>query len=127
MNQKERADRAAYWDETEQRIVTAYNFEKTLRTPTNFVVHSLQEVNDALEHGRLFFMNILSDEIFLYESDDKPLKTPVPKTPELAFIAVRTLTVSADCWSRRQASLPVSTGLNAPLNSSMPRRLLRRA
>lgn len=87
VNQKELADRAAYWDETEQRIVTAYNFEKTLRTPANFVVHSLQEVNDALAHGRLFFMNILSDGIILYESDDKPLKTPVPKTPELALAA----------------------------------------
>jgi predicted nucleotidyltransferase/HEPN domain-containing protein len=85
VNQKELADRAAYWDDTEQRIVTAYNFEKTLRTPANFVVHSLQEVNDALAHGRLFFMNILSDGIVLYESDDKPLKTPVPKTPEIAL------------------------------------------
>ncbi len=85
VNQKELADRATYWDETEQRIVTAYNFEKTLQTPANFVVHSLQEVNDALAHGRVFFMNILSDGIVLYESDDKPLKTPVPKTPEMAL------------------------------------------
>lgn len=87
VNQKELTDRAAYWDETEQRIVTAYNFEKTLRTPANFIVHSLQEVNDALAHGRLFFMNILSDGIILYESDDRPLKTPVPKTPEMALAA----------------------------------------
>lgn len=87
VNQKDLTDRAAYWDETEQRIVTAYNFEKTLRTPANFVVHSLQEVNDALAHGRLFFMNILTEGIVLYESGDKPLKTPVPKTPELALAA----------------------------------------
>lgn len=87
VNQKDLTDRAAYWDETEQRIVTAYNYEKTLRTPANFVVHSLQEVNDALAHGRLFFMNILSDGIVLYESDDKPLKAPVPKSPETALTA----------------------------------------
>ncbi|KPH67136.1 HEPN domain-containing protein [Novosphingobium sp. ST904] len=87
VNQKDLTDRAAYWDETEQRIVTAYNYEKTLRTPANFVVHSLQEVNDALAHGRLFFMNILSDGALLYESDDKPLKAPVPKSPETALTA----------------------------------------
>jgi len=85
VNQKELTDRAAYWDTTEQRIVTAYNFEKTLRTPANFIVHSLQEVNDALAHGRLFCMNILADGIILYESDDRPLKPPVPKTPEMAL------------------------------------------
>jgi len=87
VNQKELTDRAAYWDETEQRIVTAYNFEKTLQTPANFVVHSLQEVNDALAHGRVFFMNILSDGIVLYESDDKPLKSPIPKNPKMALVA----------------------------------------
>ncbi|WP_404479227.1 nucleotidyltransferase and HEPN domain-containing protein [Novosphingobium sp. BL-52-GroH] len=87
VNQKDLTDRAAYWDETEQRVVTAYNFEKTLGTPATFVVHSLQEVNDALAHGRLFFMNIVTDGILLYESDDRPLKTPVPKTPELALVA----------------------------------------
>ena len=87
VNQKDLTDRAAYWDETDQRIVTAYNFEKSLGTPANFIVHSLQEVNDALAHGRLFFMNILSDGILLYESDDRPLKTPVPKTPEMALAA----------------------------------------
>ena len=87
VSQKELTDRAAYWHTTEQRIVTAYNFEKTLRTPANFIVHSLQEVNDALAHGRLFFMNILADGIILYESDDRPLKPPVPKTPEMALAA----------------------------------------
>lgn len=87
VNQKELADKAAYWDGAEQRIVTAYNFEKTLRTPANFIVHSLQEVNDALAHGRLFFMNILTDGVVLYESDDRPLKTPIPKTPQSALAA----------------------------------------
>ncbi|MFT4054933.1 MAG: HEPN domain-containing protein [Novosphingobium sp.] len=87
VNQKELTDRAAYWDATEQRIVTAYNFEKTIRTPANFIVHSLQEVNDGLAHGRLFFMNIQSDGLVLYEADDKPLKAPVPKTPAMALAA----------------------------------------
>jgi predicted nucleotidyltransferase/HEPN domain-containing protein len=87
VNQKELTDRAAYWDDAEQRIVTAYNFEKRLSAPAHFVVHSLQEVNDGLAHGRLFFTNMLSDGIVLYEFDDRPLKTPTPKTPEMALEA----------------------------------------
>src|SRR3546814_11813240 len=63
--------------------------EKTLRTPVNFIVHSLHEVNDGLAHGRLFFMEIKKDGIALYEADDTDLHTPSPKTPEQALAAER--------------------------------------
>ena len=35
---------------------------KTLRTPVNFIVHTLHEVNDGLAHGRFFFMDVAHDE-----------------------------------------------------------------
>ncbi|HEX7855068.1 MAG TPA: nucleotidyltransferase and HEPN domain-containing protein [Sphingobium sp.] len=82
VNQNELADRTTYWEETEQRIVDAYLVEKTIRTPVNFIVHSLQQVNDALAHGRLIFMEIVKDGALLYQSDDKPLAAAKPKTPE---------------------------------------------
>ncbi|MBV1689865.1 HEPN domain-containing protein [Novosphingobium sp. G106] len=81
VNQKELTDRAAHWTKAEQRL----NEEKLaghLRTPVNFVVHSLQQVNDALAHGRFFFMDLARDGIALFEADDKPLPQPKPKTPE---------------------------------------------
>lgn len=81
VNQTELADRTTYWEETEQRLVDAYLVEKIIRTPVNFIVHSLQEVNDALAHGRLIFMEIVKDGALLYQSDDKPLAVAKPKTP----------------------------------------------
>ena len=38
----------------------------TLHTPVNFIVHTLQAVNDGLARGRYFFMDIARDGISLY-------------------------------------------------------------
>lgn len=84
VSQKELTDRAAYWAKAEERLIRAYTIEKTLRTPVNFIVHSLHEVNDGLAHGRVFFMEVAKDGIALYESDDRELATPKPKTPQQA-------------------------------------------
>src|SRR3546814_9639045 len=80
VNQKERADRATYWEDAEQRISYAYLCEKSTQTPANFIVHSLQEVNDALAHGRVFSMELVKDGVILYQSDDRDLGKPKPKT-----------------------------------------------
>ncbi|AOH85626.1 nucleotidyltransferase [Sphingomonas panacis] len=89
VNQAELADRADYWEETEQRLVDAYLYEKVIRTPANFIVHSLHEVNDALSHGRLIFREIVKDGIALYQSDDRELATFNPKTPEDVYLAAK--------------------------------------
>jgi predicted nucleotidyltransferase/HEPN domain-containing protein len=89
VSQKELTDRAAYWAKAEERLIRAYTIEKTLRTPVNFIVHSLHEVNDGLAHGRVFFMEVAKDGIALYEGDDRELATPKPKTPKLALEAAK--------------------------------------
>jgi len=89
VSQKELTDRAAYWAKAEERLIRAYTIEKTLRTPVNFIVHSLHEVNDGLAHGRVFFMEVAKDGVALYEADDRELATPKPKTPEQALKAAR--------------------------------------
>lgn len=89
VSQKELTDRAAYWAKAEERLIRAYTIEKTLRTPVNFIVHSLHEVNDGLAHGRVFFMEIAKDGIALYEADGRELATPKPKTPGQALAASR--------------------------------------
>ncbi len=89
VNQNELADRATYWEDAERRISDAYLLEKVIKTPANFIVHSLQEVNDALAHGRVFFMEIVKDGVILYQSDDKELSKPKPKTPEMALQAAQ--------------------------------------
>ncbi len=85
VSQKELTDRAAYWAKAEERLIRAYTIEKTLRTPVNFIVHSLHEINDGLSHGRVFFMEVAKDGIALYDADDRELATPKPKTPQQAL------------------------------------------
>jgi predicted nucleotidyltransferase/HEPN domain-containing protein len=89
VNQKEWTDRAAYWTKAEERLIAEHTITKTLRTPVNFIVHSLQQVNDGLAHGRFFFMDVAKDGIALYESDDTELHQPKPKTPADALTMAR--------------------------------------
>ena len=89
VSQKELTDRAAYWAKAEERLIRAYTIEKTLRTPVNFIVHSLHEVNDGLAHGRVFFMEVAKDGVAIYEADDRELATPKPKTPQQALAAAK--------------------------------------
>lgn len=84
VNQKELTDRAAHWTKADERLIEE-KLAGHSRTPVNFVVHSLQQVNDALAHGRFFFMDIARDGIALFEADDKPLPEPKPKTPEASL------------------------------------------
>lgn len=85
VSDKRLTDRVEYWAKAEERLIRELSITKTLRTPVNFIVHTLQEVNDGLAHGRYFFMDIARDGSALYQSDDVPLHTPKPKTPEQAL------------------------------------------
>jgi len=78
-------DRVEYWAKAEERLIRELSITKILRTPVNFIVHTLQEVNDGLAHGRYFFMDIAKDGIALYQADDTELHQPKPKTPEQAL------------------------------------------
>jgi HEPN domain-containing protein len=60
-----------------------------LKTPVNFIVHTLHEVNDGLAHGRFFFIDVARDGIAIYQSDDSELAEPKPKTPAQALAMAR--------------------------------------
>jgi HEPN domain-containing protein len=85
VNQKELTDRVAFWEKADERIERERTILQVLRTPVNFIVHTLQEVNDGLAHGRYFFMDIAQDGVALYQSDDSGLHQPKPKTAEQAL------------------------------------------
>jgi predicted nucleotidyltransferase/HEPN domain-containing protein len=70
VNDKHIADRVKYWLKLEERLDRELAITGALRTPVNFIVHTLQEVNDG---------------IALYQSDDTELHQPKPKTPEQAL------------------------------------------
>jgi predicted nucleotidyltransferase/HEPN domain-containing protein len=85
VNDKRLTDRVDYWLKLEDRLNRELAITKTLRTPVNFIVHTIQEVNDGLAHGRYFFMDVREDGIALYEYDNTELHTPKPKTPDQAL------------------------------------------
>jgi predicted nucleotidyltransferase len=85
VSDKRLTDKVDYWLKLEDRLNRELAIDKTLHTPVNFIVHTMQEVNDGLAHGRYFFMDVAKDGIALYEYDDRELHTPKPKTPEQAL------------------------------------------
>ena len=85
VNDKRLTDRVKYWAKVDDRLMREYGVTGTLHTPVNFIVHTLQEVNDGLAHGRYFFMDVKQDGVALYQSDDTELHTPKPKTPDQAL------------------------------------------
>ena len=89
VNQDELTDRLDYWSKADERLTRELAITGTLRTPVNFIVHTLQEVNDGLAHGRYFFMDVAREGIALYQSDDTELHQPKPKTPAQALHMAR--------------------------------------
>lgn len=85
VNDKRLTERVDYWLKLDDRLIRELAIDKSLHTPVNFIVHTLQEVNDGLAHGRYFFMDVARDGIALYSYDDKELHSPKPKTPEQAL------------------------------------------
>ena len=85
VNDKRLTDKVDYWLKLDNRLIRELAIDKTLKTPVNFIVHTLGEVNDGLAHGRYFFMDVAKDGIALYEADDRQLHVPKPKTPEQAL------------------------------------------
>jgi predicted nucleotidyltransferase/HEPN domain-containing protein len=85
VNDKRLTDRVEYWAKADDRLIRELSITRTLRTPVNFIVHTLQEVNDGLAHGRYFFIDVAKDGIALYQSDETDLPEPKPKTPDQAL------------------------------------------
>jgi len=85
VNDKRLTDRVKYWAKVDDRLMREYGIAGSIKTPVNFIVHTLGEVNDGLAHGRYFFMDVARDGIALYESDDTELHEPKPKTPHAAL------------------------------------------
>jgi predicted nucleotidyltransferase/HEPN domain-containing protein len=89
VNHEKLTDRAEYWASAEDRLNRELGITKTLRTPVNFIVHTLAEVNSGLSEGRYFFIDVANDGIALYQSDPTDLPEPQPKTPAQALEMAR--------------------------------------
>ena len=69
-------DIAAYWYTAEEKILR----DPSIARPVNIIVHSLDEVNQALKRGEYFWVDIARDGIALYDLPGHPLAAPMPLT-----------------------------------------------
>lgn len=89
VNDERLTDWETYWANLSKRLRLEYLVTHKLLAPVQFFVHSLDQVNDMLIHGRYFFMDIAREGIALYQSDDTELADPQPKTPQQALEMAR--------------------------------------
>jgi predicted nucleotidyltransferase/HEPN domain-containing protein len=85
VSDKRLTDRAAYWSKLDERLIREFAITKTIHVPVNYILHTLQEVNDGLAHGRYFFMDVKRDGVVVYQADQTELHEPKPKTPQQAL------------------------------------------
>ena len=72
------------WEKAAERFLQELTITRRFSAPVNFIVHTYQDLNDQLAHGRPFFMDIARDGIVLYEAPGFPLVEPKPLEPEVA-------------------------------------------
>jgi len=84
VNQQSLVDFATYWYRAEDKLM----HDAGIKTPVNFIVHTLDEVNNALAMGQYFFSDIIKEGAALYDlTGSTPFITPQPQTPEEALAA----------------------------------------
>ncbi|MFA6117622.1 MAG: HEPN domain-containing protein [Sphingomonas sp.] len=72
------------WSAAEDRLMRDLTINKALSAPVSFIVHTLTEVNQQLERGRPFFVDILKQGIALYEAEGFSFAAPRDLPPEEA-------------------------------------------
>jgi predicted nucleotidyltransferase/HEPN domain-containing protein len=76
VNDERLADPVDYWSAAEDRLMRELTISKTLSAPVNFIVHTLTDLNEQLEHGRPFFADIAKQGVALYEAEGFALASP---------------------------------------------------
>ncbi|WP_245422759.1 HEPN domain-containing protein [Neorhizobium huautlense] len=90
------------WHDVSDHFLRELLVTKTIETPVNVIVHTLQDVNDQLARGRPFFIDIIRDGIMLYEKDGHPFVAPKPLSVEAEHEEAR---LYFKKWSKDVAAL----------------------
>jgi predicted nucleotidyltransferase/HEPN domain-containing protein len=64
------------WSPAEDRLMRDVTINKALSAPVSFITHTLTDVNQQLEKGRPFFIDILKQGYALYEAEGFPFISP---------------------------------------------------
>ena len=87
-----------YWHEAFDQLTAELSLG-ALRVPTQFIVHSIKDMNAQLERGRYFFIDIVQDGIVLFEEPGHPFAEPQPLAPPTALEEAQTFFESgAQIW-----------------------------
>ncbi len=78
VSHKDLTEIADYWYVAEDRILR----DPAISRPVNIIVHSIDEVNQALKRGEYFWIDIVRDGIAIYELAGHALAAPTPLTSE---------------------------------------------
>jgi predicted nucleotidyltransferase/HEPN domain-containing protein len=81
VSHKDLTEIADYWYVAEDRILR----DPEIARPVNLIVHSLDEVNQALKRGEYFWVDIVRDGIALYGLPQHELAAPMPASPRDAL------------------------------------------
>jgi uncharacterized protein len=73
-----------FWEDTEKRLLAELSSGMT-STPISLIVHSLDDVNWKLEHGRGFFIDIARDGVVLKDTPGAAFSEPRPLPPTTAL------------------------------------------
>ncbi|MBI1685166.1 HEPN domain-containing protein [Caulobacter hibisci] len=85
VNHDDLADLEKFWSKSDEVLLRELASGEHLRTQPNFIVHSLDDVNEQLRLGRYFFTDILRDGITLFEESGFPLASPEALSPRDAY------------------------------------------
>lgn len=85
VDREELTDVPEFWAKTEENLLEELASGTNLRTPVSLIYHSLDDVNEKLELGRYFFIDILRDGILLFEEPGHPFAEAKPLSPEQAL------------------------------------------
>lgn len=73
-----------FWEDVEKRLLAELS-AGAMRTPVSLIVHSLDDVNWKLEHGRGFFIDIARDGVVLQDTPGVAFSEPHPLPPSTAL------------------------------------------
>ncbi len=77
------------WSAAEDRLLRETTITHTLSAPVSFIVHSLSDVNQQLERGRPFFVDIVRQGIALYDAEGFSFASPRELPAEEARVEAR--------------------------------------
>ena len=74
-----------FWSPAEDRLMRDVTINKALTAPVSFIVHTLTDVNEQLERGRPFFVDIVEQGIALYDAEGFNFAAPRALPPAEAL------------------------------------------